>query len=57
MMMHMPMDIAPTSMASAVLCSCTISFHQVVRRHLIDDDERQDEDQQTEPANITAFQM
>src|SRR6266446_905273 len=28
MMMQMPRDMAPTRMASAVLCSCTISFHK-----------------------------
>src|SRR6266853_1144571 len=28
MMMQMPRDMAPTRMASAMLCSCTISFHK-----------------------------
>src|SRR5580704_3425171 len=28
MMMQMPSDIAPTRMASAMLCSCTISFQR-----------------------------
>src|SRR5271163_2841107 len=28
MMMQMPMDMAPTRIASAMLCSCTISFHR-----------------------------
>src|SRR5882724_9428980 len=28
MMMQMPRDIAPTRMASAMLCSCTISFQR-----------------------------
>ena len=28
MMMQMPMDIAPIRMASAMLCSCTISFQR-----------------------------
>src|SRR6266446_5162074 len=28
MIMQMPRDMAPTSMASAMLCSCTISFHK-----------------------------
>ena len=28
MMMQMPMDMAPIRIASAMLCSCTISFHK-----------------------------
>src|SRR6267154_4312318 len=28
MMMQMPRDMAPTRIASAMLCSCTISFHR-----------------------------
>src|SRR5260370_37316921 len=28
MMMQMPRDMAPTRMASAMLCSCTISLHK-----------------------------
>src|SRR5690242_4750120 len=28
MMMQIPMDMAPTRIASAMLCSCTISFHR-----------------------------
>src|SRR5260370_40758416 len=28
MMMQMPRDMAPTRMASAILCSCTISFQR-----------------------------
>src|SRR5712692_10181811 len=28
MMMHIPMDIAPTRIASAIFCSSTISFHR-----------------------------
>jgi len=51
MMMQMPRDMAPTRMASAVLCSCTIFFPKMIGRELVHHDERDDEDEYSETRN------
>ena len=41
MMMQMPIDIAPTSTARATVLFLHDLLPQVIRRHPVDDDERQ----------------
>ena len=48
MMMQMPMDMAPIRMASAMLWSSHDLFPEMVRRHFVDDDEREDENEDAE---------